>query len=243
MAETLRLFSAKAEQAIAEEMRKTGLTREQILEQAAAEEPAALPPPANAARRRMVAAGVPELHVRHLADGEPIECDALRLVREHMQRRGGFLVLSGGKGVRKTGSACWMLGQVEDGVYVEALDLLDIAFHDRALFLRLRRAKYVVLDDIGAETTASGGADAALFQRELWKLWKGWYDSAATVVVTCNLERVDFDGRKLDGSVDPSRGYGERIRERMDERGRFYTVGGESVRRGMRQHWLDDKEE
>jgi hypothetical protein len=84
------------------------------------------------------------------------------------------LVLAGGKGIFKTGSACWTLGQVDGGVFVEACDRLDIAFHDGAMFLRLRRAKFVVLDDLGAEEVGDGN-DSGYFKRELNKLCKGWY--------------------------------------------------------------------
>jgi len=215
--------------------RATGLSREEqkALADDAWSDVLATPPSVNpraAIRRRMVDACVPELYIRHVGDVEPRECDALRLVREHLERRpGGFLVLAGGKGVFKTGSACWMLGQVDGGVFVEACDLLDLAFHDRPMFLRLRRAKYVVLDELGGEDVGEGN-DAAYFRRALNKLCKGWYANAATVIVTGNIRRSEFDA------------YGERIKSCMDERGQFFTVGGEDQRRSMRSHWLDAKE-
>jgi hypothetical protein len=242
LAETLGRINAMAEQAIEQDMRETGRTREQII--AAAEEQQTQPRHSvvrafAAERRRMVTAGVPELHVQHVGDRDPDDCEALRFVREHAMRRSGFLVLGGGKGVQKTGSACWMLGQVEGGVYVDATDLLDIAFHDRPMMLRLLRAKHVVLDDLGTEDTGGAGADSAMFRREFNKLWGRWYANAATVIVTCNLTRVQFDGKRPDGTFDASQGYGERIRERMEERGRFFLVGGASVRPSMREHWLD----
>jgi hypothetical protein len=215
--------------------RDTGLTREQLLAQkeAAWAEVLAPPPPPDpraAIRRRMTDAGVPELYIQHVGDVEPHECDALAKVREHLERRAaGFLVLAGGKGIFKTGSACWMLGQVDGGVFVEACDLLDIAFHDRPMFLRLRRAKYVVLDELGAEGVGEGN-DLSYFKRELNRLCKGWYANAATVIVTGNIRRADFDA------------YGERIKSCMSERGRFFTIGGEDQRPIMRQHWLDAHE-
>ena len=212
--------------------RATGLTREQLAAAALAlnAAPAEVRPytaPVNPRRRRMVTAGVPELHVKHIGDMEPEECDALRLVREHFQRpSGGFLVLGGGKGTRRTGSASWMLGQVDGGVFVDARDLIDIAVHDRPMFLRLRRAKYVVLDDLGAEDIGAGN-DQAVFQQKLDGLWNGWYGAEAYVIATGNITRAQFDA------------YGERIKDRMDERGRFFSIGGTSVRAGMRKHWIE----
>lgn len=225
-------FQALAEQAIAKEMLETGRTREQVIaaaEQQALEDekPKTAARTFAAERRRMVAAGVPELYIQHVGDREPIDCEALQLVRAHAMRRSGFLVLGGGKGVQKTGSACWMLGQVEDGVFVDAVDLVDIAFHDRPMMLRLRRAKHVVLDDLGAEQTGSTGADAAQFSKALDTLWRGWYANDATVIVTGNFTKEQFVA------------YGDRIKDRMAERGRFFTVGGASVRSAMRQHWAD----
>lgn len=245
-ARRVRALDAQQEQESLEEMlaritsiaeHATGMPREELLapevvEDAFASAAAALvsPAPSNAARRRMRAAGVPELYIKHVGDREPVDCEALQLVREHAMRRTGFLVLGGGKGVQKTGSACWMLGQVEGGVFVDAVDLVDIAFHDRPMMLRLRRAKHVVLDDLGAEKTGGSGADVAQFAKALNTLWGGWYANEATVIVTGNITREQF----LE--------YGDRIKDRMSERGRFFTVGGASVRPAMRKHWMETGE-
>jgi hypothetical protein len=208
-------------------VRATGLSRENL--QAAIT--AAGPPPEYThpgvdvrarARRRGVVAGVPELHLRNLVDRDPMPGQAWVAVREFLaDDRLGFLVLSGGKGTHKTGSACWMLTQVEGGNFVEAPDLLAVAIEDKARYLRLRVSRYVVLDDLGTEIRDGKG----LFQGVLNTLWNGWYAGCAKVITTCNLTAEEFRRPPEKG------GYGERIYDRLRERGRWICIGGESRRR------------
>lgn len=224
--DTLRRFKDLA-------VRETGKTVEEL--EAEAEKDLAAPivmpvDPRAVARRRAEEALAPELHIENVLDGDPEECDALTFAREAMSHRpGGFFVMGGGKGTRKTGSAVWALGQRDGGVYVDANDLLDVAFNDRPLMLRLKRARLVVLDDLGGENLGEG-RDREAMKRIVEQLYNRWYGNKATVIITGNITREQLHD------------YGSDIEERMRERGRFKTIGGESVRRAKRDHWIEDKE-
>lgn len=198
----------------------TGMTREQLLEQAAQLpepepiEPVALDPMALYARR-MKAAGVPPLHVRHLTE-ERQECEAVGEVRVLSAKHGGaILVLSGGVGTRKTGSACLLLATDEGGVFVEASSILAIAIEDKKQYLRIKQARLVVLDDLGTEIPDEKG----YWLKEFNTLMNAWYANEAKVVITCNLTVEQFKQR-----------YGERVVDRIRECGRFVEIGGASVR-------------
>lgn len=213
--------------------RETGMTVAELEAMAKSEEPpqiAAAVDPRVVARRRAEEALAPELHIENVIDSAPEECDAMTFVREAMAHRpGGFFVMGGGKGTRKTGAAVWALGQRDGGVYVDANDLLDIAFNDRPLMLRIKRARLIVLDDLGGENVGEG-RDREAMKRIVEQLYNRWYGNKATVIVTGNIKREDLHE------------YGSDIEERMRERGRFKTIGGESVRGAKRQHWMDGKE-
>jgi hypothetical protein len=200
----------------------TGLSREELMR--LAEEEARKPreplvPPMTAAeraRRCMLSSGVPGLYVQCVADAEPIAYDALKAVQAFAADDSlGVLVVSGGVGTYKTGSACWLLGQHE-GEYVEAPDLLAIAIEDKPRYLRLRRARFAVLDDLGTEIQDAGGWWLKTFNT----LFNGWYSGLSKVVITCNLTPEQFKGA-----------YGERIVDRIRERGRWVDIGGESGRK------------
>jgi hypothetical protein len=165
--------------------------------------------------RRMNQAGVPLMHRQHIL--HPNDCDALQQVRRMLGDAGRpILVLSGGLGTCKTGSACWMLGQHWGGVFVKAKQLLGIAFDQPTRYAEVVRSRYVVLDDAGAEVQDDKGHWLATFT----DAFDDWYGSGAKLIVTTNLERDQF-----------ARRYGERVIDRIRERGRFYTVPGKSVRR------------
>lgn len=171
------------------------------------------------ARRRMRAAGVLEGHIEALADRDPINCPALRAVRAlHEMPKGGLLVLSGGIGTRKTGSACWLLGQCEGGLYVKANQLLSIALSDNAQFLKLSHAPAIVLDDLGTEV--HDNVNKGYFAQTITSLVDDWSYSKGRAVMTCNLDPAAFKQR-----------YGERVADRIRERGRFVRIAGESVRK------------
>jgi hypothetical protein len=207
--------------------KQTGMTVEELEAAAAVEalqppEPLPVPAadPAKLARRRMVSAGVPELYIQAVADRQPIACPALDATRTLLAARGGFLVLSGGIGTRKTGSAAWLLSQCERGEYLEAHELLSIAFEDKARYLRIVHAPVIVLDEIK-------GVEDQLDAKGHWRrifdpLFNHWYASCARVVITCNLTPEQF------AAV-----IGERAFDRLQEKGvngGWFDVPGESVR-------------
>jgi hypothetical protein len=201
----------KAIQEIAAE--KTGLTVQEILEQGAS-----MPPPDDPngpiELRRMKQAGVEKLHREHMLT--PNECDALTSVRTMLASERPILVLSGTMGTCKTGSACWMLGQHWGGCFAKAKQLLRLAIEKPAQYETLARARYVVLDDLGTEVHDDKGHWLATFT----DLFDDWYAGDARLILTCNLTRDDFKAR-----------YGERVADRIRERGRFVTLGGASVRK------------
>lgn len=205
-------------------MAHTGMSREELLAEAERLPPPELRPDrSNPIRRTMQRARVPEEHIRSCGDRPPKPCDALRVVEEFLadeQRR--WLVLSGGKGVRKTGSAVVMLGRIDHGAFVRAVDLKRIAFDDKNRFAEIERARAVVLDDLGwegRERDEKGYWDTAFNG-----LADSWYGSRAKVIVTCNLTReqlrADYDERVID-----------RLRQ---SRPCFAEINGESYRDGER---------
>lgn len=166
------------------------------------------------ARGRLERAGAPELHIRNIADVDPVECDALKFTRDFITGDKSVLVLSGGLGTRKTGSACYALVMRDNGVFVKARHLGKIEIHDPSLLLRLSKARTVVLDELGCETPDNG------FWLSVFNdLFDDWYSNCAKVVITCNLSREDFRKR-----------YGERVYDRLKESGEWCDIGGESVR-------------
>jgi hypothetical protein len=204
--------------------RSTNKTVDELRE-LAAQEPAPEPyvhpsvNPRTVVRRRMVAAGVPELFIRSVGDVEPIACPVLARVQQLAAAPDGqIVVLAGGLGTRKTGSACWLLGQFDGGEYVEAHELIAIKFEDRARYLRLRHAPVVVLDEIKnkPEQHDDKGHWLSIFD----SLFNGWYASCARVIITCNLTAPQFKATVGDRAVD-----------RIYERGDFFKVEGTSVRR------------
>jgi hypothetical protein len=208
--------------------RATGLSRDELLAKAGELEPSqpgyVQPSWRTIARGRLRRAGVPELHIEHVIDQDPIDCEALSATRELARDPAlGFLVLSGGVGTRKTGSACWLLSREEGGLFVEADELLAIALEDKTRYLRLKRAKLVVLDDLGTEVRDEKG----YWMRTFNSLFNTWYASKAKVAVTCNVSPAAFKKPAGEG------GYGARVADRIRERGRFYVIGGESCRPEM----------
>lgn len=178
------------------------------------------PSPAVVARRRMKNAGVPELFIQCVADKPPTECYPLMKVREHLDSHDGFLVLSGGKGTRKTGCAAWALGQVDRGGFVEALAVTRLSIEQRPTWDKLLAAEVVVLDDLGTERRDEKGAFIGAF----FELFNGVYSGRKRLIITCNLSREQF-------AAEPERGgYGARVYDRLKETGKWAVVGGESVR-------------
>lgn len=197
-------------------IRATGMTREQIL--AGAPQPLALPAP-TADRDTVVARGVPELHIRHVYDNAPAPCDALDAVRDFISGPQTLLVLSGGVGTRKSGSACWALSQ-RAGRYVTADDLSRLAAakdeEGVVAYRKAKKAQLLVVDDLGGEYLDEKGWFARVFN----SLIDHRYSACLKTIITTNLDPAKFKAN-----------YGERVADRIRESGRFLEVGGQSVRR------------
>lgn len=175
------------------------------------------------ARARMVKAKVPEIHIRHVADRPPVECQPLLWVREFLNSKKGFLTLMGGKGTMKSGSACFPLGQIDGGAFVEAADLISISLNkDQTRWNWILNAPVVVLDEIGLEERKGGGLDA--FMKAFYRLFNGVYSDCRRMIITGNMTKTKFKLAPEDG------GYGERVYDRLKEMGVWYNVPGESVR-------------
>ena len=167
------------------------------------------------ARRRMAGAGVPELFLRAVADKEPEDCEPLRQVQDFLSSADGFRVLSGGKGTMKTGSACWALGQLDGGMYVEAMDVIRLSIEDKPKWEAIVAAPLVVFDDLGWEKRDDKAAFTSAFSRLLNTV----YTQRRRMIITCNMTRENFKAT-----------YGEREFDRMREVGKWSAIAGESVR-------------
>jgi hypothetical protein len=202
----------------------TGLTREQLREEFAKLPP---PPPLRVdpltdprwlARHRMELALAPELHIRAVADRDPIACFAIDAVRGFLDNPDlTILVLAGGVGTMRSGSACWMLS-ILDGAFVAAGDLLDIAIRKPERFEAIRSAKAAVFDDLGTENIDKNGYFKGAFARCL----DGWYASSAKLIITTNITKDQF-----------KQYMGPRVWDRCNERGQWADVPGKSVRTKM----------
>lgn len=208
-AEVMRSFQELA-------ARETKLTVEQLL---AMDGGIDAPPQRPKADRETVAArGVPELHLKHVYDKAPIECEALTTVQEFLGSDMTLLVLSGGVGTRKSGSACWALAE-RAGRYVTADDLSGLAAardeEGIVLYRQLKKAALLVIDDLGGEYVD----DKGWFVRALASIVDARYAACLKTIMTTNLNAERFKAT-----------YGERIADRIRESGRFRDVAGLSVR-------------
>lgn len=174
------------------------------------------PSPRTMARRRMKDADVPERFIQHVADKDPLDCEPMTFVREFLNSRDGFRVLQGGKGTRKTGSACWALGQLDGGAFIEADDVIRVSIEDKERWAKILAAPLVVFDDLGTEKRD----DKATFTSAFSKLLNTVYSQSRRLIITCNVTPVVF--RQV---------YGEREYDRLKEAGLWSKIGGESVRR------------
>jgi hypothetical protein len=207
--------------------RATGLTVEELIAQAEAlakEVPTEIVIKPNR-RRWMEDAGAPPLHIQNVYDREPIACEALVAVQSFLaDPTTGFLLLVGGKGTLKTGSACWALSRRSPGFFTKSKKLLDLAFGDKPAFKRLSTAKVVVFDELGWEKPDGDGHWITTFV----DLFDDWYGNLTKVIFTANLGDED---RGLTALEDFKQRYGVRVYDRMRERGRLVEIGGDSRRR------------
>lgn len=173
------------------------------------------PSPRAIARRRMLAAGVPPRFIEAVADKAPIECEPFKHVRDFLDGHDGFLVLSGGKGTYKTGSASWALGQLDGGTFIEAKHITGIAIEDKARWTAIMSAPLVVLDDLGWEKRDEKGA----FTNAFSDLLNTVYSHRRRMIITCNMTKETF-----------AKTYGAREFDRLKEAGKWATIAGQSVR-------------
>lgn len=173
-------------------------------------------------RSSVLARGVPDLHVRHIFDSKPVDCQALQLVKAFLDAdQQVFLVLSGAAGTRKSGSACWALVN-HPGRYVSARKLVDWSVskteEDRERYANLYKTPLLVLDDLGSEYVD----DAGWFAKILTGIVDERYGKELKTIITTNLEAKRFKDS-----------YGERVAERIREIGKFATIAGASQRQRM----------
>lgn len=178
-----------------------------------------LRPVERVARDVVAARGVPEKHLQAVYDHEPLPCDAFTAVRAFVSGSSTMLVLSGGVGVRKTGSSCWALTQ-RAGTFVKADELLRVAASkdadDVMLYKRCRGTPFLVVDDLGGEYVDDKGWAVKVLNSVL----DFRYEHKLKTIITTNLDAQTFKAT-----------YQERIADRLRESGRFVSLGGVSVRR------------
>lgn len=167
------------------------------------------------ARRRMIGAGVPDLFITAVADRKPLDCTPLTCVQEFLNCGDGFHVLSGGKGTRKTGSACWALGQLDSGKFLHSRDITRLSIEQRDKWDAICSAPLVVLDDLGTEKRDEKGA----FSSAVSELIDRVYSNRRRMIITCNLDKETF-----------AQVYGEREFDRLREVGKWSYIAGQSVR-------------
>jgi DNA replication protein DnaC len=200
-------------------IKATGMSESQIRE-AAEKMGDALPERPRTRDSRQVVAdrGVPEKHIKSIYDREPIECDALRAVRDFLDSDKTSLVLAGGTGTRKSGSACWALTH-RPGVFVTEDEVMRLYTSrlpdDIEAWRRIRQAQVLVVDDIGEYSDDKGWG-----VKVITGLWNHRYSSELKLIVTANKTPAEFKAE-----------FGERIVDRVRESGRFVELGGQSVRR------------
>lgn len=205
---------------VAAACRATGLSEEE-LRRRAEDMKLELPetPVVRPTRDVVAARGVPERHLSAVYDEEPLDCDAMRYVRKVLAGEARILVLSGGVGLRKTGSACWALTQ-KSGVFVTALQLVEQSYtksaEDVAGWRRIRAAQVLVIDDLGGEYQDEKGWS----KRTVNGIIDYRYSNELDTVITTNLDKDTFRSD-----------YGDRVADRINEVGRFVQLGGASMRR------------
>lgn len=177
---------------------------------------------------------IPEEDLRRLVDGEAlVSSQALRAVQRWFRIRGGgggggerrtgftILALCGEMGRGKTFAGAWLLAQL-GGRYISAEEMRRtyVRFSPNdADVSRAKRARVLVIDDLGTELDAEEGA-AALFDLLNKRMGNpyGW------TLLTANLLADEFTER-----------YGERTIERIKQCGAFMEVSGPNLRVARRE--------
>lgn len=200
----------------------TGMTEERLREEAAKltreDTPAPSQPP-GPTREQVAGRMVPEIHIASVYDKEPQSCDALAAVRTFLKSDRTMLVLSGGVGLRKTGSACWALTQ-KPGTFIVADDMIRCSASrdpdDVTMWRRCRGTQLLVVDDLGGEYVDDKGFRIA----QVNGLVDYRYGHKLKTIITTNLDWATFAST-----------YRDRVADRIKESGRWVNLGGESIRR------------
>lgn len=172
-----------------------------------------------AKRKRLLKAGAPEYHLKHVYDVEPVDCQALREVREWVKLDTEFLLLLGGLGTFKTGSAVYAMTEIDDAVFASAEELPLLGGFDdeqQKRFKRLKECELLILDDLATEYQDAKGWSLAAFN----SLMNARYSQDRKTIITANLTSARL--KEI---------YGERAAERIRESGRIVSIEGASKRK------------
>ena len=162
-------------------------------------------------RERLEAIGVPERVIRILYDDLDRDTEALKGIREHLRHviGGGALLIFGGVGVGKSVAMGWFfraairLSPASSMRFIEARDI------NWKKADKLKVVDFLGIDDLGLEHDPE--IVKAVFEyRYAWQ---------KATVATSNLTAEQFRKR-----------YGERVRDRLREWGKYVVVRGESMR-------------
>lgn len=143
------------------------------------------------------------------------ETPAVRAVRDWMDGERTFLVLTGGTGAGKTLAACQALGR--GGLFERAVAAGRLGLYgddDVARMRSLRRAKVLVLDDLGAEFAGD------VWRAQFDELVDERYGQQRRTVITTNLSPEALRER-----------YGARVVDRLRHDGLVVACGSESLRK------------
>ncbi len=214
--------------------KQTGLTLEQLLEaeKNVSHSASVIPesaPPLDLALRRAKLAGMPDLYRKHVIERIPLVCKPLSYVKAFLSSGHRFLMLSGGPGTFKSGSACWAISQIDGSRYVEARALTRIHIEQREKFEELMRGPLLVLDDLGRERSDSKAAFIAAFD----EIFDNAYMNSKRLIITSNVTAQQFAREPENG------GYGSRVADRFKEAGVWKIIEGASQRASLR---LPDRE-
>lgn len=159
--------------------------------------------------------GISERVLKVVLDGNPVETEAVKLLRAAFARdeKICLVVLQGGVGCGKSCSAA--LWAIEHGArWITAKDLARTSTYDDD-FRSVERARRLVIDDLGTEYADQKG----FFLSNLDGLIDARYADELPTVITTNVSAAEFKSR-----------YGERIADRIRGSGAWVEVGGGSLR-------------
>ena len=173
-------------------------------------------------RATLMSARAPERCIREILD-IPDDTSATEAVKTLMASDKMFLLLSGSPGCGKTLAACMALREPY-GMFARAVEVSRFSLFDRAdrdAFDSLKRARVLVLDDLGAEMLHDGWRPA------LDELIDVRYGAMRKTILTTNLPPTSEDEAK----VASFRGrYGSRIADRIRHDGFVEKCGDKSLR-------------